>query len=220
MIPLKDLTPRRSVPVVTLLLIAANVAVFIHQISLPPRAADAFIQIYGLVPAKIAYALAGRHYTLAASAACRSSPACFCTAGFSTSSATCGSCGFSAPTWKTLSAPIPYLFFYLAVRHHIERHPGSLLVGLACAVDRRERSHLRRAGSIHRLVPRVAHSYAGAALHHFLYWHGSRRCIFIGLWFLVQFLSGISSLGVASAGGVAWWAHIGGFASACSWRAS
>jgi membrane associated rhomboid family serine protease len=36
--------------------------------------------------------------------------------------------------------------------------------------------------------------------------------LFIGLWFLVQFLSGISSLGVGSAGGVAWWAHIGGFA--------
>ncbi len=35
--------------------------------------------------------------------------------------------------------------------------------------------------------------------------------VFIGLWFLVQFLSGIGSLGVASAGGVAWWAHIGGF---------
>src|SRR5579863_1924783 len=65
MIPLKDMTPRRSVPFVTLLLIAANVFVFVHQISLPPAAAEAFIKTYGLVPAKISLALAGRHYTMA-----------------------------------------------------------------------------------------------------------------------------------------------------------
>lgn len=38
--------------------------------------------------------------------------------------------------------------------------------------------------------------------------------LFIGFWFFTQFLSGISSLGVATAetAGVAYWAHIGGFA--------
>ncbi len=36
--------------------------------------------------------------------------------------------------------------------------------------------------------------------------------IFLGLWFILQFVSGIASLGIAGdAGGVAWWAHIGGF---------
>ncbi len=37
--------------------------------------------------------------------------------------------------------------------------------------------------------------------------------IFIGFWFLLQFLSGAVSLGTASAfsGGTAWWAHVGGF---------
>ncbi len=36
---------------------------------------------------------------------------------------------------------------------------------------------------------------------------------FLGFWFLIQFLSGAASLGQSSAlsGGVAWWAHIGGF---------
>ena len=53
MIPLKDMTPRRSLPVVTLLLIAINVVVFIYQISLPHRSLDAFIKTYGLTPAKI-----------------------------------------------------------------------------------------------------------------------------------------------------------------------
>jgi membrane associated rhomboid family serine protease len=36
--------------------------------------------------------------------------------------------------------------------------------------------------------------------------------IMLGLWFLMQFLSGLATLGqTASTGGVAWWAHIGGF---------
>ena len=35
--------------------------------------------------------------------------------------------------------------------------------------------------------------------------------LMIGYWFAIQFLSGLSSLGEANQGGVAWWAHIGGF---------
>lgn len=37
--------------------------------------------------------------------------------------------------------------------------------------------------------------------------------IFLGIWFLIQIYSGMMELGIgADAGGVAWWAHIGGFA--------
>ncbi len=37
--------------------------------------------------------------------------------------------------------------------------------------------------------------------------------VFLGLWFLQQLISGVAALGVQTAqtGGVAWWAHIGGF---------
>jgi membrane associated rhomboid family serine protease len=30
-------------------------------------------------------------------------------------------------------------------------------------------------------------------------------------WFVLQFLQGMAGLGMAASGGVAWWAHIGGF---------
>ena len=33
----------------------------------------------------------------------------------------------------------------------------------------------------------------------------------LGYWFVLQFLEGIGEFGAAAAGGVAWWAHIGGF---------
>ncbi|MBN1397981.1 MAG: rhomboid family intramembrane serine protease [Bacteroidetes bacterium] len=37
--------------------------------------------------------------------------------------------------------------------------------------------------------------------------------IVLGLWFILQFFNGVLSLGYTgeSMGGVAWWAHIGGF---------
>ena len=36
--------------------------------------------------------------------------------------------------------------------------------------------------------------------------------VFLGFWFLVQFLSGFASLNISGDyGGVAWWAHVGGF---------
>lgn len=36
--------------------------------------------------------------------------------------------------------------------------------------------------------------------------------IFLGLWFLLQLWQGTASIGAVASGGVAWWAHIGGFA--------
>ena len=37
--------------------------------------------------------------------------------------------------------------------------------------------------------------------------------VVLGMWFVLQIFSGVASLGVGAAagGGVAWWAHIGGF---------
>jgi membrane associated rhomboid family serine protease len=35
--------------------------------------------------------------------------------------------------------------------------------------------------------------------------------IVLGFWFVLQFISGLGSLSMRQMGGVAWWAHIGGF---------
>ena len=37
--------------------------------------------------------------------------------------------------------------------------------------------------------------------------------IVLGLWFIIQLSSGLNSLGIDTNGGVAWFAHIGGFIS-------
>src|SRR3984885_14167848 len=64
MIPLKDETPRRSFPFVTLLLIAVNVFVFAHQLTLSNAAGETLVRTYGLVPWKIQLALQGHRFTM------------------------------------------------------------------------------------------------------------------------------------------------------------
>jgi len=36
--------------------------------------------------------------------------------------------------------------------------------------------------------------------------------VFLGFWFVLQIFSGVASLGATEGGGVAFWAHVGGFA--------
>ena len=51
MIPIRDDTPSRTTPVVTCLLILANVVVFGYELSLPPPALEALVMRWGIVPA-------------------------------------------------------------------------------------------------------------------------------------------------------------------------
>jgi rhomboid family protein len=209
MIPLKDTTPRRSLPLVTLLLIGVNVAVFLHQISLAPAAGDAFIRTYGLVPAKIQLALAGGHYTLA-----QALPPLF-------------TCMFLHGGFLHLLGNMWFLWIFGG---NVEDRFGSsiyLLFYLVCGIGSSISELLFSWGSH---IPSIGASGAisgvlGAYIVFFprsriltliplfIIWFTARipAIIFIGLWFLVQFLSGVSSLGTVSSGGVAWWAHIGGF---------
>jgi membrane associated rhomboid family serine protease len=208
-IPLKDMTPRRSVPFVTLILIAVNVAVFVHQISLPPKAAEAFIQTYALVPARISYALIGRHYTLQ-EALLPLFTCMFLHAGFLHIIGNMWFLWIFGANVEDDFGPVPYLFFYLAcgivssvtqAAFSWGSHVPSL--GASGAIS----------GVLGAYIIRFPRSRILTLVTLFIIFFMARipAVIFIGLWFLVQFLSGIGSLGVASAGGVAWWAHIGGF---------
>ena len=52
MIPLRDSQPSYSKPYVTMLLIAANALVFLHQVSLDSFSLNYFIAHYGIIPAR------------------------------------------------------------------------------------------------------------------------------------------------------------------------
>jgi membrane associated rhomboid family serine protease len=212
LIPLKDMTPRQSLPVMTLLLILANVMVFIHQISLPPAAAEAFVRTYALTPHNIQLALEGRHYSLT-QALIPLFTCMFLHAGFLHILGNMWFLWIFGGNVEDRMGPVPYLIFYLVCGL------GSGLAQLALSWGSRVPS-LGASGAISGVLGAYIVLFPGSRILTlvplFIIWFTARipAVVFIGLWFLVQFLSGIGSLGVqgeASAGGVAWWAHIGGF---------
>jgi membrane associated rhomboid family serine protease len=208
-IPLKDMTPRRSFPIVTMLLILVNVLVFIHQVSLPAPSGDAFIRAYGLVPAKISLALAGHRYTME-QALLPLFTCMFLHGGWLHIIGNMWFLWIFGGNVEDRLGSLPYLFFYL-------------VAGIGSSISQT----LFSWGSH---IPSIGASGAisGVLGVYIVFFPGSRilslvplliiwfvwripAVIFIGLWFAVQFLSGVSSLGSQSMGGVAWWAHVGGF---------
>ena len=209
MIPLKDLTPRRSFPVITLVLILVNVVVWLHQVSLPPAAGEAFVRMYGLVPYKVSQALTGHHYT--------------------TKQALLPlfTCMFLHGGWLHI---IGNMWFLWVFGGNVEDRLGSfpyLFLYLVAGIGSGISQTLFSWGSH---VPSIGASGAisgvlGAYIVFFprsriltlvpllIIWFMWRipAAVFIGLWFIMQFLSGVVSLGSQSMGGVAWWAHVGGF---------
>lgn len=214
MIPLKDLTPRRALPVVTLLLIAANAIVFFHQVSLPPRASEAFVMAYGMVPARIQYALAGSHHLTL-------------TQGF----ASLVTCMFLHGGWMHIIGNMWFLWIFGG---NVEDRLGSfgyLLFYFVCGIGSSVSelvfswgSHLPSIGAsgaisgvLGAYIVFFPASRILTLVPLFVIWFLARipAFIFIGLWFVIQFLSGVGSLTEAdpgTGGGVAWWAHVGGFA--------
>lgn len=209
MIPLKDMTSRRSVPVVTLLLIAMNIFVFVHQISLSPTALDAFIKTYSLVPSKISLALAGRRYSLE-QALLPLFTCMFLHGGFLHIIGNMWFLWIFGANVEDRLGPFTYLFFYLVagigsgisqVLFSWGSHVPS--IGASGAIS----------GILGAYIVFFPSSRILTLIPLFIIWFTARSpaMIFIGLWFLMQFLSGVSTLGSLNTGGVAWWAHVGGF---------
>jgi membrane associated rhomboid family serine protease len=211
-IPLKDTTPGRSWPVVTLLLIAANVAVFIHQITLSPSSSEAFIRTYALTPYRVQMALEGRHYTLA-QGLLPVFTSMFLHGGFLHILGNMWFLWIFGANTEDSMGHVRYLFFYIVcglgsgiaqMLFSWGSHTPSL--GASGAIS----------GVLGAYIVLFPRSRILTLVPLFIIWFTARipAVVFIGLWFVVQFLSGIGSLGesgAANAGGVAWWAHIGGF---------
>jgi len=208
-IPLKDLTPRRSFPVITLVLIAVNVVIFLHQISLSSAAGEAFVRAYGLVPYKISLALAGRRYTLT-EALFPLFTCMFLHGGFLHLLGNMWFLWVFGGKVEDRLGSLPYLLFYLAAG--IGSGVAQTLFSWGSQVPSIGASGAI-SGVLGAYIVFFPNSRILALVPLLIIWFLWRipAVIFIGLWFLMQFLSGVSSLGSQSLGGVAWWAHVGGF---------
>jgi membrane associated rhomboid family serine protease len=209
MIPLKDLNPHRSFPIMTLLLILANVMIFVYQITLPPSASDAFVKTWALTPSHIKLALQGHHYTLL-QAFLPLFTCMFLHAGFGHILGNMWFLWIFGNSVEDQFGPLGYLLFYLVCGL------GSGITQVAFSWGSRVPS-LGASGAISGVLgayivfcPR-AKILTLIPLLIIFFTARIPAAIFIGIWFLMNFLSGVSSLGVLSTGGVAWWAHVGGF---------
>src|SRR5947207_5258233 len=211
MIPISDDPVRRSFPVVTILLIVINVLVFLYEMSLGSRL-DGFVQAFGAVPREITTGrdlppiapLGNVYLTLITSM--------FLHGGWLHLGGNMLYLWVFGDNIEDRLGHFRYLVFYLlcgfaATFAHALVNPGSRVpsIGASGAIA-------GVLGAYILLFPR-ARVTTLIPIFFFITIREIPAFIILGLWFVLQLFVGVASLGVAesNAGGVAYFAHIGGF---------
>ena len=208
MIPFRDNIPSRSFPLINIALILANVIVFFYELS-EGRHLNRFIMQHGVIPAAV-FAWPETHLPIGAVAL-----------PFFTSM-------FLHAGWLHLIGNMWYLWIFGDNVEDRLGHFNYLIFYMLCGFG---------AGIVHTIfnyavkVPSIGASGAIAGvLGAYLVSYPFARVltlvplffffvieipaiIVLGFWFVMQFLYGATALAspVANTGGVAWWAHVGGF---------
>lgn len=205
MIPLKDDNPTRGIPYVTIGLITANTAVFVFQAILGPKTGEIFI----LKTAAIPYEIMSLKDV---------SPSGFLPPPFTLLTSMFVHGGFFHVFWNMLFlwifgdniedrlGKIKFIIFYLltgiaASMTHVALNPDSAipLIGASGAI----------AGILGAYIVLYPRAKILTLLFFFFFVQVVKipAIIFLGIWFLTQILN------IGAGGGIAWYAHIGGFAT-------
>jgi membrane associated rhomboid family serine protease len=211
MLPIRDDQPRYSTPFVTWFLIGLNLVIFFFEWALDPRSLNLVIHQFGVVPYHLAVFLGGSNrYSLAA-----------IVLPFFTSM-------FLHGSWMHVIGNMWFLYIF---GDNVEDYLGHfkylvfyILTGLIAMVT-------QVAINMHSTLPTVGASgaIAGVLGAYFVLYPRARvltwffvfvmwvpASIILGYWFVLNFLSGTATaLAVQgqNMGGVAFWAHVGGFIS-------
>ena len=209
MIPFRDNIPSRTFPVITVFIILGNVFAFLYELSLG-RFLEPFIMQYGVVPAAV-FAWPQSDLPLTAVAL-----------PFLTSM-------FLHGGWLHLIGNMWYLWIF---GDNVEDRLGHftylafyLLSGLGAGIVHTVLNSgtviptVGASGAIAGVLGAYIVSYPRARvltllpIFIFVQIIEIPAVIVLGLWFILQFFYGAASLAATSAntGGVAWWAHVGGF---------
>jgi len=205
MLPIRDTIRSRSIPVVNWLLIVANLLVFLYEVSLSPYRLETFINTWGLSPASVNPLNPLTWFPYISHM--------FLHGGWYHFLSNMWILFIFGDNVEDRLGSLRYLIFYLL---------GGIAAGLAQALL-----------STDPQVVSIGASGAIAAVMgaYFMFFPHARiitliplwiipwfvqipALVFLGLWFVSQLFSGVLSLSTASGaslGGIAWWAHIGGF---------
>jgi membrane associated rhomboid family serine protease len=212
MIPLRHTQPSRTTPVVNRILVAANVVLFFVQLFLGPRA-ESIIMTFGYVPARMlrpglfGYEPWEVAITLVTSL--------FLHGGFVHLFGNLIYLWTFGDAVEDILGHFRYLLFFIAAGvigslAHTLVFPRSSIpsIGASGAI----------AGVLGAFLVLRPHARIVTLFPLVIYWAMAeiRAALFLPVWFLMQFFNGALSLAAARAtqevGGVAWWAHVGGFA--------
>ena len=204
-IPLRDENPSGKFPFANIGLIVANAVVFIYQLTLQPHAFQTLVLQWGVVPVRINAWFAGHGSFEAAFLPLVASM--FLHSGFLHILGNLLFLWIFGDNVEAAFGHLQYLLFYI-------------VTGLGAGL-------LHVAFNVHSHIPAIGASGAisgvmGAYIvleptnriltwTFFIFLLRIPAIVFLGLWFGMQFLSGLDPRGAAMNGGVAVWAHIGGF---------
>lgn len=209
MIPIRDDAPRSTTPFINYFLIVLNVLVFLFELTLPPRPRTAFELQFAFIPYRVDLWLQGVE------------PAGVALVPLFTSM-------FLHAGWLHL---ISNMWVLAIFGDNVEDRLGHFGYLLFYLVTGMVASLTNLMFSLHSKIPSVGASGAIAGImgaYFFLYprarvltWFGFfvfwlPAWLVLGYWFVVQFLSGAATAITYAAqptGGVAFWAHVGGFIS-------
>ncbi|HEY1471946.1 MAG TPA: rhomboid family intramembrane serine protease [Candidatus Acidoferrum sp.] len=207
MIPLKDINPTRTTPVVNIALIAANVLVFFYMVyasALVPGTENAIVMAYGTVPARFGLFLTGRIPAEVALLPLVTS--IFLHSGFMHLAGNMLFLWVFGDNVEDYFGHLGYLVFYLVCG------VGSGLIHVLFNLDSRIPA-IGASGAISGVMGAYAVLYPGHRIltFFFIFLIPVPAFFILGYWFVIQFLEGVSGVGMGVHGGVAIWAHIGGF---------
>lgn len=220
MLPLSDSDLiTRSRPIINLTLIGLCTAVFIYELVIGPLPRVAFFYQFGLIPAELAHGIS--YSTL------RTPAGTFNVISPIPTWATIFTSMFIHGNWMHFAVNMLFLWVFGDNIEDRFGHLRYLLFYLAAGVAA---AGFQTAINTMSDIPTIGASGAIAGVlgaYLFLFPHSRIRTVvffffiffiriralyLLGFWFLLQFFSGLGSLGPsAQTGGVAYWAHIGGF---------
>jgi membrane associated rhomboid family serine protease len=210
MIPLRDENPSATLPWVTRTLIVANLAVFVYELLLGPGLRP-FLFDWGFVPERLTLALRyGDQPLLPAVLPLLTSM-------------------FLHGGWSHLIGNLWYLWIFGDNVEDVLGHAGFLAFYLLCGVVATllhyltgpvaEMPTVGASGAIAAVLGAYVAAFPRARVFTLLLIFPFFRVVplpaffMLGLWFLFQFVLGLGALGASGSGGIAFWAHIGGFAA-------
>jgi membrane associated rhomboid family serine protease len=203
MFPIQTTVPNRYPAMITWALIVANCAVFLFQLTLSPAELDQFLSQFALIPDRFFENVPVADYLPFVTMM-------FLHGGWLHLILNMWTLWLFGPTIEDRLGPARYLLFYLAcgiiagvVQTIFNPHSTVPTLGASGAIA-------GILGCYVRLFP-MARLIVVIPILFFPFFFEMPAALFVGIWFLVQLLSGTAELLMPSAGGgIAWWAHVGG----------